>query len=133
MVNDKLKAILNLLRIRQYYKNILIFVAIFFSEKLLDFTLYPNIILGFILLCCASSINYIINDIKDVEKDRTHPEKEKKKPLASGELPVSLAIILILILTGIIIISFLFFIQDILFIITLKNLNKSHPAFNRDY
>ena len=75
MVNDKLKAILNLLRIRQYYKNILIFVAIFFSKKLFDFTLYPNIILGFILLCCASSINYIINDFKDVEKDRTHQEK----------------------------------------------------------
>lgn len=130
MVNDKLKAILNLLRIRQYYKNVLIFVAIFFSEKLFNITLYPNIILGFILLCCASSINYIINDIKDVEKDRTHPEKEKKKPLASGELSVSFAIVLLIILTGVIFISILFFIQDIFFIITILLLIITGQLYN---
>ena len=130
MVSNKLKAILNLLRVRQYYKNVLIFLALFFSELLLDFSLYPNIILGFILLCCASSINYIINDMKDIEKDRTHAEKEKKKPLASGELSVSFAIILLLILSGIIIISVLFFIQDLLFILTLLLLIVTGQLYN---
>ena len=130
MVSDKLKAILNLIRIRQYYKNVLIFIAIFFSEKLLEFTLYPNIIVGFVLLCCASSINYIINDIKDIEKDKAHPEKEKKKPLASGELTVSFAIILLLILTGIIVISLVFFIQDIWFTVTLLLLIITGQLYN---
>ena len=130
MVSDKLKAILNLLRIRQYYKNVLIFIAIIFSRKLLDFSLYPNIILGFILLCCASSINYIINDIKDKEKDRTHSEKKKKKPLASGVLSVSFAVFLILILSGIIIISVILFIQDLLFILTLVLLVITGQLYN---
>ena len=136
MVSDKLKAILNLLRIRQYYKNVLILIAIIFSRKLLDFSLYPNIILGFILLCCVSSINYIINDIKDIEKDRAHSEKEKKKPLASGELSVSFAIILVVILSGMIIISVIFFIQDLLFIITLVLLVITGQLYNlvlKDY
>ncbi len=112
MVIDKIKPLLKLLRIRQYYKNALIFVAIFFSEKIFEFALYPNIFLGFILLCCASSINYIINDIKDIEKDRIHQEKQKKKPLASGELSVSFAIVLLLTLIGVIVISLLFLIQN---------------------
>jgi len=130
MVSEKIKAILNLLRIRQYYKNILIFIAIFFSEKLLEFNLYPNIIIGFILLCCASSINYIINDIKDIEKDRMHSEKEKKKPLASGELSVSFAIILLFILSGLIIVGFLLFIQDFIFILTLLLLIATGQLYN---
>ena len=66
----KIKNILNLLRFRQFYKNTLIFWGAFFSRSLLDFSLYPTLILGFILLCCASSINYIVNDIRDIEKDR---------------------------------------------------------------
>jgi 4-hydroxybenzoate polyprenyltransferase len=130
MLSDKLKAILKLLRIRQYYKNVLIFGAIFFSKNLLDFSLYPNIIIGFIVLCCASSLNYIINDIKDIEKDRIHPEKQKKKPLASGELSVSFAIILILILTGIIVVSLIFFIQNIFFIFTILLLIITGQMYN---
>jgi len=130
MLSDKLKAVLNLLRIHQYYKNVLIFLALFFSEKLLNFSLYPNIIIGFIVLCCASSLNYIINDIKDIEKDRIHPEKEKKKPLASGELSVSFAIVLLIILTGIIIISLLLFIRDIFFISTLILLILTGQLYN---
>ncbi len=109
---SKFRNIFNLLRVRQYYKNGLIFFGAFFSENLLNFSLYPTLILGFILLCCASSINYIINDIRDIEKDKIHPEKVKSRPLASGELSVSFAILLLIFLAGLIGFSLVFIITN---------------------
>ncbi|MFW9951416.1 MAG: UbiA family prenyltransferase [Candidatus Thorarchaeota archaeon] len=113
---SKLGSIIHLLRVRQYYKNILIFVGLFFSQRLFEMSLYPLLILGFIILCCASSFNYIINDIIDVEHDKKHPEKMKKKPLASGQLPMSYAIVLLILIVGIMVVSLLFLIPNLLFI-----------------
>ncbi|MFX1499963.1 MAG: UbiA prenyltransferase family protein [Promethearchaeota archaeon] len=110
---SKIKSIFQLLRVRQYYKNFMIFVGIFFSYKLFDLHLYFPLLFGFILLCCASSFNYIINDIRDIKNDRKHPEKIRKKPLASGELSVSFAILLLSILIAIIIFSLIFIIPNI--------------------
>ncbi len=110
---SKIKSFFQLLRVRQYYKNVMIFVGIFFSYRLFEFDLYFPLLLGFVLLCCASSINYIINDIGDIKNDKKHPEKMRKKPLASGELPVSFAILLIFILIAIIALSLIFVIPNI--------------------
>jgi len=112
-----IKDIANLLRVRQYYKNVLVFVGAFFSVSLLIFSLFPVLILGFIILCCASSINYIINDIRDIEKDKMHSEKLSKRPLASGDLSVSFAILVLMGLSGFIIFSLVFFIQNLNFTI----------------
>ncbi|MFX1361176.1 MAG: UbiA prenyltransferase family protein [Promethearchaeota archaeon] len=118
-MKSTIKNILNLLRIRQYYKNILIFVGSFFGGKLLDISLLPLLILGFIILCCASSINYIINDIMDIEKDKLHPEKLEKKALASGKLSVKFALALITFLSAVILILLIFLIPNLNFIIML--------------
>ena len=115
-MTSKIRSIVSLLRFRQYYKNTLIFVGVFFSERIFEVTLYFPLILGFILLCCASSFNYIINDIRDIEYDKKHPEKLKKKPLASGELPVYFAVLLLLILSAFMIFSLVFLIPNISFI-----------------
>jgi len=109
---NRVKSVLYLLRIRQYYKNVLIFVGIFFSYKLFDSSLYFSLFLGFLLLCCASSFNYIINDIRDINTDKKHPEKMKKKPLASGDLSILHAILLLVILSIFIIFSLLFLIPN---------------------
>ncbi len=113
---SKIRSIVNLLRVRQYYKNILIFVGVFFSKRIFEVELYFPLILGFILLCCASSFNYIINDIRDVERDKNHPEKLKKKPLASGDLPVYFAVLLLLFISAFVIFSLVFLIPNISFI-----------------
>ena len=115
-MTSKIRSIVSLLRVRQYYKNILIFVGVFFSKRIFEVGLYFPLILGFILLCCASSFNYIINDIRDVERDKKHPEKLKKKPLASGDLPVYFAVLLLLILSAFMIFSLVFLIPNISFI-----------------
>ena len=123
MVGGKLKLIIDLLRIRQYYKNVLIFVGAFFAVAIFNFDVIFKLIWGFILLCCASSINYIINDIIDIEKDKLHEEKLKKKPLASGEISKAFAIFLVVILTGIILVSLIssimFSVPNIYFMIML--------------
>ncbi|MFX1418507.1 MAG: UbiA prenyltransferase family protein [Promethearchaeota archaeon] len=110
---SKIKNILHLLRVRQYYKNIMIFVGIFFSRMMFEATLYLDLIIGFILLCFASSFNYIINDLKDIEYDKSHPEKIRKKPLASGELPVYLAVLLLIILAAISIFMLIFILPNL--------------------
>jgi len=115
-MTSKIRSIVNLLRVRQYYKNVLIFVGVFFSKKMFKVELYFPLILGFILLCCASSFNYIINDIRDIERDKKHPEKMKKKPLASGDLSVYFAVLLLLIISAFLIFSLVFLIPNISFI-----------------
>ena len=100
-MRQKIKNILKLIRIRQFYKNALVFFGAFFSESLLNFSLYFSLIVGFIVLCCASSINYIINDLIDIEKDKLHPEKLEGRPLASGEISKTFALFILIILAGI--------------------------------
>lgn len=125
----KIKAILNLIRIRQYYKNVLIFVGAFFGGYILDFSMYPILIFGFILLCCASSINYIINDLKDIEKDKKHPEKLKKKAIASGEVSITLAVSILILLIIIIAVS-MFIIQNFNFIIMILLVIATGQLYN---
>ena len=109
---SKIKSFFHLLRVRQYYKNVLVFVGIFFSQNLLDISLYFNLFIGFILLCCASSFNYIINDIRDIERDKLHPEKLNKKPLASGALSSGFAYFLLIVLVGVMILFPIFIIPN---------------------
>ncbi len=119
-MTSKIRSISHLLRVRQYYKNVLIFVSVFFSRRIFEPSLYFPLFLGFVLLCCASSFNYIINDIIDVEHDKKHQEKIKKKPLASGELPMYFAVLLLIIVVGVMVFSvIIFFIQNFSFIIML--------------
>lgn len=79
-------------RPQQWYKNFLLFLPLVFVGQLFNPTSIKLSILGFISFCLVSSANYIINDIIDLEKDKTHPEK-KNRPLASGRLTRKQAII----------------------------------------
>src|SRR3989338_7555049 len=88
---------LDLFRVSQWYKNLLIFIPITFSFNLLNFDFLIKTIFGFISLCLISSSYYIINDLKDVKKDKFHPEK-KNRPIASGAVKIHEAGIFSLIL-----------------------------------
>jgi len=83
----KLSALLKLMRIEQWYKNLLIVVPAVFSLKLTDISIYLPLLMGFLSLSLASSAGYVFNDIRDLERDRLHPRK-RYRPLASGQVSV---------------------------------------------
>lgn len=55
--------------------------------------IFLDIFVGFICFSLTASVIYIINDIKDVEEDRLHPEK-KNRPFAANTVKVSTGIML---------------------------------------
>jgi len=64
----KVQHYLQLLRVHHWIKNILVFVPLFFSINLFDFSVINATVLGFICFSVLSSIIYILNDIRDNEK-----------------------------------------------------------------
>lgn len=87
---------LKLMRIKHYIKNLLIFLPLIFSQNINSRNILLTI-LGFISFSFASSTIYIINDIKDKEKDQNHPTK-KNRPIAAGTISVPNALILAILL-----------------------------------
>jgi len=101
------RIIVNLLRINQWYKNIIIFLPLVFSLSLFSVENFSLSIIGFFALCLVSSASYIRNDIKDIEIDKLDPHKSKR-PLPSGKISVKIAyrIFVVCIIAGLLI-SFL--------------------------
>lgn len=75
------------MRPHHWIKNILVFAALACSGHLFSASGVIKGLWGFAAFCFISSAVYFINDIRDVEKDRKHPEK-CKRPIASGKIPV---------------------------------------------
>lgn len=92
-----LKNIISLLRPKHYLKNGLIFLPLIFSGNLFEVNYLVTLLLAFIAFCAVASIVYIINDIRDRERDRHHPKK-KYRPLASGAVSVQQAYIAVFVL-----------------------------------
>jgi 4-hydroxybenzoate polyprenyltransferase len=83
--------LLKTMRPKQWTKNIVIFAALVFDEKLFVPDLLAKTVAAFVLFCLISSAVYLINDLVDIEKDRQHPAK-RHRPLASGQLKPSVAL-----------------------------------------
>lgn len=94
---NKFSAYIVLLRPHQYYKNLLVFLGIIFSGLMFQWDLYLPLVGGFFTLAFISSVSYIINDWRDIEADRNHPEK-KYRPLASGKVSKPEAMLLAVVL-----------------------------------
>jgi 4-hydroxybenzoate polyprenyltransferase len=93
-----LRPLLKTMRPRQWTKNVFVFASLVFDGKLFHLTDFLRTLAGFGLFCIIASSVYIFNDILDLEADRQHPGK-RNRPIASGKLPVSVAIIAGLLLT----------------------------------
>lgn len=91
-----LKKYLKLIRIKHWIKNGLIFLPLFFSGKFTELDNFTNTILAFLSFSLGASMVYIINDINDIDNDRKHPTK-CKRPLASGEIKVKKAYLILII------------------------------------
>jgi 4-hydroxybenzoate polyprenyltransferase len=67
-----------------------VFAPLAFSKHLFEPGPLLRSLLAFVLFCALSGAVYLLNDVADVERDRLHPTK-RKRPVASGELPVRIA------------------------------------------
>jgi len=91
MINITL-ALIRAARPVHWIKNLSLFAAIVFSGMLLDKTLFKEVIIAFLSFNLTASASYIFNDIFDAKLDRLHPVK-RKRPVASGELPIAVALV----------------------------------------
>ena len=101
--------LIQLMRPKQWVKNVFVLGPLIFSGLFLDVDAVLRVCVAFILFCVAASATYIINDYRDIEKDRKHPTKSKKRPLASGAVIKRDALILLGVLYAALVASFFWF------------------------
>lgn len=87
------------MRPRHYLKNLLVFLPLIFSGLLVKPQSLLSATAAFFAFCLVASAVYIINDIRDQKADRLHPKK-KRRPIASGAINTTQAIILMIVLLG---------------------------------
>lgn len=79
------------MRPRQWTKNVFIFAALVFDNKLFIFPYLRDAVIGFAVLCLLSSAVYLVNDVADAPADRLHPTK-RNRPIARGDVSPGLAL-----------------------------------------
>jgi 4-hydroxybenzoate polyprenyltransferase len=84
--------LLTSLRPGQWTKNLFVFAALVFAERLADRGAVLKAAVAFVVFCALSSAIYLINDVLDREQDRRHPLKASR-PIASGAIGPALALV----------------------------------------
>ena len=93
------RALLEAMRPRQWAKNAFVFAGVMFGGKLREPQALLQAGLAFAAFCLASSAVYLANDTADRDADAHHPQK-RLRPIASGRLPVALAVPAAVLLAG---------------------------------
>lgn len=88
---------IRLIRPSHWVKNMFVFMPLFFGHQLLNIPLLLNAMVMCVSFSFIASAVYCLNDIIDVEADRRHPVK-CKRPIASGDVCVPTAYLMMLIL-----------------------------------
>ncbi|MFI5958019.1 decaprenyl-phosphate phosphoribosyltransferase [Cryptosporangium sp. NPDC051539] len=78
------------LRPRQWIKNVLVFAAPLAAGQLWHLPILLDALVAMGSFIAASAGGYLINDARDVERDRAHPRK-RLRPIARGDVPLPLA------------------------------------------
>ena len=92
-----MRDIIHLIRPKDWAKNLFLFVPLFFAGRLFEMETIKELFYGFLCFCAIASAVYIINDYRDIEFDKLHPEKSSR-PLASGKISKPKAVILAILL-----------------------------------
>jgi 4-hydroxybenzoate polyprenyltransferase len=71
------------LRPQEWIKNLLVFAGVLFSGRLDQSGAIADAVVTFAAFCSISSAGYLLNDLRDREHDRLHPDK-RHRPIASG-------------------------------------------------
>ena len=89
---SRLGDLLGAVRLRQWVKNVLVFVPLVTGHVFGADALLPALVAFFALGACASAL-YVLNDLLDLSADRRHPAK-RERPFASGALPLRAGLLL---------------------------------------
>jgi 4-hydroxybenzoate polyprenyltransferase len=100
-----MKEIIKLLRVSHWTKNVFVFVPLVFSKNLMNKDFVVEVLFAFVFFSIASSLVYVFNDLIDAGKDKLHQIK-KFRPIASGKISRSKAVIIIFILIILAAVSF---------------------------
>lgn len=92
-----MKAYIRLMRPEHYIKNLLLVLPAFFAGSIFEANTLACLVFGFLAFSFAASSVYILNDIKDVEKDRKH-EVKRNRPIAAGLVSCKEAVLLAVLL-----------------------------------
>jgi 4-hydroxybenzoate polyprenyltransferase len=82
--------LLRAMRPRQWVKNVLLFAGLFLSNHLFHPDSAARALAAFACFCAIASAVYLLNDLIDAPRDRLN-SKKSCRPIASGDLPGSLA------------------------------------------
>ncbi len=86
-------------RPHQWAKNLLVFVPVITSHKITDPHVLGQGALAFLSFSFIASAVYLLNDLLDLEADRTHPTK-RTRVLAAGRLSILSMLVLCVLLLG---------------------------------
>ena len=86
-----IRAWLKLLRVHQWAKNALVFVAMFAAHRF-DLEAVADATIAAVAFSLAASAIYILNDLVDIDADRRHRSK-RLRPLAAGSVSVNKAML----------------------------------------
>src|SRR5688572_10659900 len=101
----RLQGLFVLLRPRQWVKNVFVLAPLLFTGQFIHSDAIVDSLLAMAIFCLASSACYIVNDLHDIERDRRHPKKSLSRPLASGLIPIPLALVALALLYLVLILS----------------------------
>ena len=87
--------ILSLLRPHQWIKNAFVAAPLFFTPKAISWPSIIHVVLGVVCFSAMASAVYVLNDWRDREADRIHPDK-RLRPLAAGTVTMAAAAVLAL-------------------------------------
>jgi 4-hydroxybenzoate polyprenyltransferase len=88
--SSALRDLWQLMRPMQWSKNLVVFAALIFAKHLFNGTDVLLVSLGFLAFCLTASSAYVMNDLRDCERDRQHPLKSLR-PLPAGRVRRSTA------------------------------------------
>lgn len=92
-----MKTLVGLIRLKQWIKNLFLFIPLFFAGEFFEWNKLVLVAMGFVSFSFIASTIYIINDINDITSDRLHPEKSKR-PIPAGKISITNALLVMLFL-----------------------------------
>ena len=96
---SSLPPVIRALRPLQWTKSLLVFAALLFTRSVFEWGPLLHAIGAFVVFCMASSAVYLLNDLRDADRDRLHPVK-RFRPVAAAELSERSAALLAALLAG---------------------------------